>query len=116
MSKDCPLNCIGETATGRFLKPRKTEHIGNVKKHRSSSNNIAKHAWDNDYAINSDSAKVNDKGNVRSRLRLESYGIQPNTEMLLTTLSHFLDNIQSLKKTYNITSSYFTVHMYIRHI
>ena len=45
---DCSWKYIGET--GRSLETRKKEHIRNVKKCKVGSN-IAKHAWDNDHAI-----------------------------------------------------------------
>ena len=91
--KDCPWNYIGET--GRSLKTRKSEHVRNVKQNKDGSN-IAKHAWDCDHVIDFDISKVIDKGKFRNRLTLYRimHGIQPKTKMLITTLSHFLDNTQ----------------------
>ena len=46
----------------RSLETRKKEHIGNVKKCKVGSN-IAKHAWDNDHAIDFANCKVIDRAN-----------------------------------------------------
>ena len=58
--------------TGRSLETRKKEHIRNVKKCKVGSN-IAKHAWDNDHAINFANCKVIDRANFRHRGTLESW-------------------------------------------
>ena len=68
---DCSWKYIGET--GRSLETRKKEHIRNVKKCRVGSN-TAKHAWDNDHAIDFANCKVIDRqANFRHRGTLESW-------------------------------------------
>ena len=67
---DCSWKYIGET--GRSLETRKKEHIRNVKKCKVGSN-IAKHAWDNDHAIDFANCKVIDRANFRHRGTLESW-------------------------------------------
>ena len=65
-----PWSYIGET--GRSLKTRKSEHVRNVKNHKTGSN-VAKHAWTYDHRIDFENAEVIDKGNFRTRKTLKSW-------------------------------------------
>ena len=67
---DCSWKYIGET--GRSLETGKKEHIRNVKKCKVGSN-IAKHAWDNDHAIDFANSKIIDRANFRHRGTLKSW-------------------------------------------
>ena len=51
---------------GQIIKTRKREHIENVKKCKVGSN-IAKHAWENNHAIDFANCKVIDRENFRHR-------------------------------------------------
>ena len=55
---DCSWKYIGER--GRSLETRKKEQMRNVRKCKVGSN-TAKHAWDNDYAIDFANCKVIDR-------------------------------------------------------
>ena len=68
--QSCPWSYIGET--GRSLKTRKSEHVRNVKNHKTGSN-VAKHAWTYDHRIDIENAEVIDKGNFRTQKTLESW-------------------------------------------
>ena len=71
---------------------------------------------DNDYAIDFDSAKVTDKGNVRSRLRLESWhtakhrNAANNSKPLPRQYSVFKENIQ-----YHLII-FHSAHVYTSHL
>jgi len=67
---DCSWNYIGET--GRCFQTRNKEHKRNLKNYAKCSN-IANHAWSNNHLIDSENARVIDKGNYRVRKSLESW-------------------------------------------
>ena len=68
--KECSWSYIGET--GRSLKPRKSEHLRNVKLCKKGSN-VAKHAWTYDHVIDFSNSIVIDSGSYRTRKTLESW-------------------------------------------
>ena len=90
-SADCSWKYIGER--GRSLETRKKEHMRNVRKCKVGSN-IAKHAWDNDHAIDFANCKVIDR-EIFVTEEHWNHGILLSPSLQITMPNIYLNNIDS---------------------